>query len=395
MMNMLAKWPQALIALILWTSLAGCGSKTSPDPLSPEAALGKLIYFDASLSASGGQSCASCHQPAFGHAQPNDLPAQPGGSHLQEQGQRTSPSLRYLAYNTPFQVDAEGKAKGGFFWDGRAQTLAEQAKQPFLGKVEMANPDVPSVIEKLAATPYAAQFKKVFGADILSRPEAAFEQMAMALQKFQLEDRSFRPFSSRFDQYLAGTIKLTPAEMRGLDLFKNAEKGNCAACHTAEKDQAGLPPLFTDFSYDNLGIPRNLALKHNQDPSYFDLGLCAKTPEDKRSQSAWCGAFKVPSLRNAAVRQAFFHNGQFKSLREVLVFYVQRDTHPEKWYPQLADGRIDKFNDLPLVYKNNVNVEEVPYERRKGQTPALDEAEIEDVLAFLRTLTDADLKPTQ
>jgi cytochrome c peroxidase len=292
-------------------------------------------------------------------------------------------------------VDAEGKAKGGFFWDGRAQTLAEQAKQPFLGKVEMANPDVPSVIEKLAATPYAAQFKKVFGADILSRPEAAFEQMAMALQKFQLEDRSFRPFSSRFDQYLAGTIKLTPAEMRGLDLFKNAEKGNCAACHTAEKDQAGLPPLFTDFSYDNLGVPRNLALKHNQDTTYFDLGLCAKTPEDKRSQSAWCGAFKVPSLRNAAVRQAFFHNGQFKSLREVLVFYVQRDTHPEKWYPQLADGRIDKFNDLPLVYKNNVNVEEVPYERKKGQAPSLDEAEIEDVLAFLRTLTDADLKPTQ
>jgi cytochrome c peroxidase len=395
MMNILGKWPQAIISAMLWTSLAGCGSKSSPEPLSPEAALGKLIYFDASLSASGSQSCASCHQPAFGHAQPNDLAAQPGGNQMQEQGQRTSPSLRYLAYNTPFEVDAEGKAKGGFFWDGRAQTLAEQAKQPFLGKVEMANPDVASVIEKLAATPYAAQFQKVFGANILSQPDAAFEHMAMALQKFQLEDPSFRPFSSRFDQYLAGKIKLSTAEMRGMDLFKNAEKGNCAACHTAEKNQAGLPPLFTDFSYDNLGIPRNLALKHNQDPAYFDLGLCAKTPEDKQSQSDWCGAFKVPSLRNAAVRQAFFHNGQFKSLREVLVFYVQRDTHPEKWYPRLADGRIDKFNDLPAAYKNNVNVEEVPYERMKGQTPALNEAEIEDVLAFLRTLTDADLKPSQ
>ena len=96
----------------------------------------------------------------------------------------------------------------------------------------------------------------------------------------------------------------------------------------------------------------------------------------------------MPSLRNVALRQAFFHNGRFKTLSDVLHFYVQRDTNPEKWYPTDADGSIRKFDDLPQEFHGNVNVTEVPYNRKRGDAPALDDAEIEDVIAFLKTLTD-------
>jgi len=311
------------------------------------------------------------------------------------QGHRSAPSLRYLAYNQGFEVDGEGKAKGGFFWDGRAQTLAEQAKGPFLNPIEMANPDVPTLIRQLARTSYSGQFRQVFGDDILTRPEDAFNQMAVSLEKFQLEDPSFRPFTSRFDQHLRGMNVLSAQELRGLALFKDPAKGNCAACHPADKSEAGHGPLFTDFSYDNLGVPRNMALKHNDDPTFFDLGLCARPGADMQSNPEWCGAFKVPSLRNVAVRRAYFHNGQFKSLKDVLQFYVQRDLQAEKWYPRQADGSMDKFNDLPEAFKANVNKAEGPYNRLPGLAPALSDAEVDDVLAFLRSLTDADLQPTQ
>jgi cytochrome c peroxidase len=96
----------------------------------------------------------------------------------------------------------------------------------------------------------------------------------------------------------------------------------------------------------------------------------------------------VPTLRNVAVRQTFFHNGRFSSLKEALTFYVQRDTSPEKWYPLNADGSVNKFDDLPAAYRANVNTSEAPYNRRRGGTPALSDAEIDDVIAFLATLTD-------
>lgn len=376
-------------------ALAACGSgeDQTPSPLSPEAALGEKIFHDRTLSASGQQSCASCHDDAFGHGAPNALASQLGGPGLDLQGTRTAPSLRYLASNTAFHFDEEDTPTGGFFWDGRAPSLAAQAQGPFLNPVEMANPSPAAVVAKLAQAPYAAEFVRLYGRDILQRPQAAFERMAQALETYQREDPAFQPFSSKYDAVLRGEARLSVQEARGLQWFKSADKGNCAACHPADKGADGSHPLFTDFTYDNLGLPRNPELPANRDPAFFDLGLCAREGGDLLARTELCGAFKVPSLRNVALRQALFHNGHFKDLREAVLFYVQRDTHPEKWYPRRADGSVHKFDDLPPAYHANVNTDEVPYDRQPGDTPALTDAEVDDVVAFLKTLTDGYQAP--
>jgi len=171
-----------------------------------------------------------------------------------------------------------------------------------------------------------------------------------------------------------------------LALFNDPDKGNCASCHTSTKGADGSHPLFTDFTYDNLGVPRNPEILANADPTYFDLGLCGR--DGLRDRTDLCGAFKVPTLRNVAIRKSYFHNGKFKSLKDVLTFYVQRDTNPEKWYPRNPDASIKKFDDLPITYHANVNTTEGPYNRNPGDSPALSEAEINDVVVFLNTLTD-------
>src|SRR5436309_6475396 len=371
---------------------AGCGggdadtSSSSSSALSAAAALGQQIFSDVSLSAGGKQSCASCHDPDHAHGPANNLAVQLGGANLDVPGFRAAPSLRYLKTTPAFFFDAEDTPTGGFNLDGRVDTLQAQARRPFLAPHEMANADIPAVIIKLANASYAVEFRRVFGDTIFSDPQAAFDRVVFALQRFQLEDASFAPFSSKYDAFLAGNAKLGDAELRGLALFNSASKGNCAACHPSAHGADGSPPLFTDFTYDNLGVPRNDEIDRNADLSYFDLGLCRRA--DLPGRADLCGAFKVPSLRNVALRQAFFHNGRFKSLKDALTFYVQRDTDPEKWYPTGSDGSLRKFDDLPPDYRANVNTTEAPYNRKPGDAPALSDAEIDDVIAFLRTLSD-------
>jgi cytochrome c peroxidase len=250
----------------------------------------------------------------------------------------------------------------------------------------MANASIGDVVAKLSRAPYAADFRRVFGDDIFSRPDAAFAGLTLALARYQIEDTSFHAFTSKYDEFLRGRAMLTPQEARGLALFNDPSKGNCAACHPSSKTPEGRLPLFTDFSYDNLGIPRNPAIARNGDPNYFDLGLCERP--DLTARTDLCGAFKVPSLRNVAKRHVYFHNGRFDSLRDALSFYVLRDLTPERWYPTDAEGRVKKFDDLPAAYLANVNTTEAPYNRRAGDAPALGDAEIDDVIAFLGTLND-------
>lgn len=377
--------PWVVTTAALVTGCGGAGSTAEP-PLSPEAAIGQRAFNDPSLSASGRLSCASCHATEAAHAAPNSLAVQLGGAELDVQGLRASQSLRYLAVNSAFHFDPEGAPTGGFFWDGRADSLSAQAGIPLLGAREMANADKASVVAKLARAAWAGRFKAVYGADILDDTDRAFEKLTQSLQRFQLEDASFNAYTSKFDEVLRGNAALTAQESRGLALFNDPAKGNCASCHTSTKAADGSHPLFTDFSYDNLGIPRNPEIAANNDPAYFDLGLCGRP--DLRDREGLCGAFKVPSLRNVALRQVLFHNGKFRSLKDALTFYVQRDTAPEKWYPRNPDGSIGKFDDLPARLHSNVNTTEAPYDRRPGDSPALDGPEIDDVIAFLRTLND-------
>lgn len=375
----------AWLTAALSMALTGCGEGGN-EGLSPAAALGAKAFAEPLLSASGRLSCASCHAPQAGHAAANALAVQLGGALMDQPGLRTSPSLRYLATNTGLHFDAEGTPTGGVFWDGRADTLEMQAAGPLLNAREMANLDKASVVAKIARTAWAHEFRNVFGTDILQDVDRAFDRLTFALAQYQREDAIFHGFTSKYDAYLRGRTDLSAQEARGLALFNDPNKGNCASCHTSSVGSDGGHPLFTDFTYDNLGLPRQMAIPANADPQHFDLGLCAR-PELK-DRTDLCGAFKVPSLRNVALRQAYFHNGVFGSLKDVLAFYVQRDTQPEKWYPLNPDGSVDKFNDLPLAYRGNVNASEGPYNRQPGEAPALTDAEIDDVVVFLHTLTD-------
>lgn len=381
-------------ALALALALSACGgggdSAAPVETLSPAAQLGDKIFADVSLSASGKQSCSSCHDPAFGHAQNNNEPVQFGGPNGDVQGFRAAPSLRYRNEVPAFAFDKEGTPSGGQTRDGRAPSLAAQAAVPFVAPHEMANTKE-AIVATIKAGPYAAQFKQVFGAAIFDDVEQAFARVIFAVQQYQLEDPQFHPFDSKYDQFLAGKASLGEAELRGLALFNRPDKGNCAACHTSARGANGAAPLFTDFSFDNLGVPRNAAIKATANPAYFDLGLCGPDRLDLADRTDLCGAFQVPTLRNVATRKVFFHNGSFSQLSEVVRFYVQRDTNPGDWYPQVG-GVVEKFNDLPAAYRGNVNTSEAPYNRRLGEQPALSSAEIADVVAFLRTLTDADLR---
>jgi cytochrome c peroxidase len=141
-----------------------------------------------------------------------------------------------------------------------------------------------------------------------------------------------------------------------------------------------------------IGVPRHRGLAANADPAYHDLGLCGPIRADLQDRPEYCGLFRTPSLRNVAVRKALFHNGVFHSLEEAVRFYAQRDTAPERWYGRDAKGRVQPYDDLPPQYHGNINTDP-PFGQERGGKPALTEAEIRDVVAFLKTLTDADQLP--
>jgi cytochrome c peroxidase len=313
-----------------------------------------------------------------------------GGATGTVPGFRNAPSIKYLTLNPSFFFDDEGTPTGGFERDGRANTLALQARRPFLAAHEMANASIADVVTKLSHASYAADFRALFGDDIFNAPDAAFDRVVLALQKYQQEETGdFAPYTSKYDAFLAGKTQFSAQELRGFALYNDPQRGNCAGCHPSARGPGGAPPLFTDFTYDNLGVPRNPDIPANADANYFDLGICGPDRTDVAAvRPDLCGAFKVPTLRNVALTAPYFHNGRVATLRETLQFYVRRDTNPEDFYPLDAGGQPVKFNDLPPEYRANVNTTEVPYNRHAGDIPALSDSDIEDVIAFLDTLTD-------
>jgi cytochrome c peroxidase len=380
----------AILALV--SCGGGNGSNTAAMPadeaeLTPQQLLGKRIFFDTNLSEPRGMSCASCHEANKGFSGNN-------GSHLGVAlgsrpnvfGMRNTPAASYAMYSPAFSF-ATGAPIGGQFLDGRTDTLAQQAAQPFLGAVEMNNPSKAAVVAKINAGQYANLFKQVFGEQSFTDTDKAFEQATLAIQAFETTSR-FTPFTSKYDQVLAGKAAFTPNEAQGLQLFMNKEKGNCVACHVADPtNKDPKQSLFTDFSYDAFGVPRNTAIPLNAKADFFDLGLCGPGRTDLltgiNADPKLCGKFKVPSLRNTAKKVAWMHNGYFKNLNDVVSFYATRDTNPEKWYPNGV-----KFDDLPAKYQGNVNTTEIPYDRKLGETPRLNPTEVALIVQFLQTLND-------
>ena len=193
------------------------------------------------------------------------------------------------------------------------------------------------------------------------------------------------------DQLKGPDVARLQQEARGLQVFADPQKGNCASCHPVQKGADGSPPLLTDYSFAALGVPRNRALAANADPAYFDEGLCGPLRQpDAVWKDKFCGMFKTPSLRKVATRRALMHNGASTDLASAVRFYAERDIHPERWYPRDAKGRVDRFDDLPVGHRGNVDRLTPPMDRKPGDAPALADADVRDIVAFLRTLTDED-----
>jgi cytochrome c peroxidase len=374
--------------------LAAGVAQAAPQPLSPLQQLGKSMFLDPSLSASGKMACATCHDPKYAYGPAPGRAIALGGPRMNQSGTRTVPSLRYLREVPPFKeehkfLDGDVGPIGGFMWDGRAASLEAQAQLPLLAANEMANASPADVVRKLARAAYAPQFKGLFGTDIFKNPAKAFAAGMNALAAFQQVPEEFFPYSSRYDAYLRGDIELTEQEERGADLFKDPDKGNCASCHLGTS-RDGVPPPFTDFDFVNVGVPRNPRLPANADPRYYDLGLCGPNRRDLAKKRELCGYFQSPTVRNTAIRDAFFHNGVYTNLRQVMDFYNERDLHPEKFYPRNPDGSVHRYDDLPPGYPDDID-HDPPLDRKPGEKPALTAADIEDIIAFLKTLTDADV----
>jgi cytochrome c peroxidase len=357
--------------------------------------IGRELFSDTGLSASGTIACASCHVPAKGFGPPNDTPVQRGGSNGRQPGVRAVPSLMYTQNLPPFTehyVDDEGDDSidqgpaGGRTWDGRSPSAHDQARLPLFSPFEMANDSVDRVIRKVQHAAYAAQFREVFGARVFDDETLAFKAVLMALETFQQSPAEFYPYTSKYDAWLRHQTALSAEELRGLAAFNDPAKGNCARCHPSSMRE-GAFPQFTDFGYAAIGAPRNPAIPANADPRYYDLGLCGPLRTDLTGKSEYCGLFRTPSLRNVATRRVFFHNGVFHRLEDVVRFYAERDTRPDKWYSRAADGQVRKFDDLPAAYQANVD-RMAPFDRQAGEKPSLSEADVRDIVAFLQALTD-------
>ena len=383
-------------ALAATESFYGTTFEKKPDAAALTA-LGRALFSDKSLSASGQTSCASCHDPAHAYGPPNARAVQLGGGNAKQPGVRAVPSLRYQQDTPPFSEhfnDTDGDDSvdqgptGGRTWDGRAASAHQQAELPLLSPFEMANANPAAAVVRLRKSAISTAFLSTFGPHALDDPKRAWNGLLLALEVFQQSPSEFYPYTSRYDAFLRGQGTLSKREQRGLALFNDPAKGNCAQCHPSAVKR-GAFPQFSDRGHIALGAPRNREIPANADPRYRDLGLCGPLRADLSDHPEYCGLFKTPGLRNVALRGAFFHNGVFHRLEDVIRFYAQRDAHPERYYPRDASGRVRKFDDLRRADIANVNTE-APFAAQRGGHSALSESEIGDISAFLRTLTDAD-----
>lgn len=315
--------------------------------------LGKKIFFDTTLSTPVGKSCASCHSPAAGFSDPKHDAFSEGSLGLR--GKRNSPSIAYLAFEPEMYYNAvDGTWIGGFFLDGRRPTLAAQAGVPMLEEREMNNGTKDVVVNKIRNASYKDLYTRIFGG--FTNDSIDFDRITLAIEAFE-KSKQVNTFSSKYDYFITGKVELTPQEMRGLNLFVNSAKGNCAACHPLDPDPIYNKVLLTDFSYDNVGVPTNPA----QSFGVPDLGL-GVTKNDVNEN----GKFKVPTLRNVAITAPYFHNGFATTLEEAVQFYNKRNIDPKFSTPEVLQNRnMDELGNLKLS-----------------------DQEVTDLVAFLKTLTD-------
>ncbi len=286
--------------------------------------LGRQLFFDKSLSEPNGQSCTVCHAPKTAFSDPNHAVVSEGmidGAFVN----RNSQSLAYVSFIPPLEKDSLGNYHGGLFWDGRSNSLEHQLSGPFFNAAEMNNSDTAMLVNEVLNAPYYALYKKVYGR--MKNASEAYDHLCDALAAFE-RSALFHEFSSKYDFYLEGKVHLSAIEQEGLELFQG--KARCNHCHSMQPDTETGKVLFTDYGYHNLGVPRN-----EQNPFYLthiainplgtkavDTGLGQTLGGDPREN----GKFRVPTLRNVQYTGPYFHNGYFKTLKEVVHFINTRDS---------------------------------------------------------------------
>ena len=436
-------YSRVLLAFTL-AVLASLQQSIASQPLSPNEQLGKSIFFDTHLSINQNQSCAGCHDPSAGWTGPsNDINVTGSvyeGSIPGRFGNRKPPSS---AYATPSpilhfvieKVNNKNKSEalfiGGNFWDGRAtgeklgNPAADQAQGPFLNPVEQALANSACVVYRVCnpvlPSDYPVSFEDVWGpgACAISWPldveaqcateggsvtlseadrgksDMAYDQIALSVASFEGSSES-NAFTSKYDYYLAGLVDLSKQEKKGMNLFRS--KGKCANCHTMDPGPNGEPPLFTDYTFDNLGIPRNPENPfyaqtdfNPQGQSWVDLGLGGfldSRLDYQQYSAANQGKQKVPTLRNVDKRpdpgfvKAYGHNGYFKSLKGIVHFYNTRDVKPACADPFTSEADAVAMHCWPAPeVANNVNTTEL------GDLKLTD-AQEDAIVAFMKTLSD-------
>jgi cytochrome c peroxidase len=400
----------------------------SPNIDATRVALGEMIFFDTTLSQNRNQSCASCHDPSTGWTGPKPRFNASGGIHegavTNRFGNRKPPTASYASFSPVLHIvpEEDNQVVGGNFWDGRAtgeklgSAVADQAQGPFLNPLEHALVNSACVVNRVCTGAYSQLFKQhwsgscdiswpdtieavclsdantlTLNEDIQAKINKVYDEIALSIAAFESSSK-LNSFTSKYDYYLSGKVKLTAQELEGLELFNN--KGKCADCHPSTSSDPDVPPLFTDFTYDNLGIPAN-----PENPFYTQYGF---NPEGKKwidyglgdflaTRSEWShlaasnrGKHKVPTLRNVDKRpdaqfiKAFGHNGYFKSLKEFVHFYNTRDTL--KLCAPGSPG--EKVNCWPAPeVTSNMNTSEL------GDLKLTD-AEEDAIVAFMKTLSD-------
>lgn len=329
--------------------------------LSDSAKLGKLIFFDKNLSNPVGTNCATCHSPMNGFSDPRHLAFSLGS--LNQPGTRNAPSISYAVYAPNLHVEVlrgVWEEVGGFFLDGRAEFLVRQPFEPMTKSNEMNMHNLGEIVQKLKSAEYFPLYKKLFGTPAACDTQVVVFNASLCLEKFE-KSYQVNPFTSKFDFYLKGQYTFTAEEKRGMQLFNDSTKAKCSLCHLstptfyASTDKI----LFTDYSYDNLGLPKNT----KSTSAAIDTGV-AKS--EKILNVLEIGKFKTPTLRNVEKSAPYMHSGIFTTLDEVLEFYNERDINPKFAHPEVPETiNKDDLGDLKLSKQD-----------------------ISDIIAFLKTLTD-------
>jgi cytochrome c peroxidase len=342
--------------------------------------LGQALFFDTNLSAERTQSCATCHDPEFGFADPRGMASL--GDDGASLGDRNAPTTAYAAFSPEFHQDTEGKWFGGQFLDGRAAMLEDQAGGPPLNPIEMGMPDKASVVARLQENgSYIEAFEALFAPGVLDDPETGYAAMAKALAAYERTEE-FSPFDSKYDRFLRGEAELTDEEELGRLLFFSQQFTNCNQCHQLRRSAIDGQETFTDYSFHNIGTPENSVLRGmNGVPlGTVDEGLFANPAITDTGER---GKFRTPTLRNVAVTAPYMHNGVFEELRTVILFYNTYNSRSEA-------RRINPETGAPFgppLLPETLSVEELTH------GPALDDRRIDALVAFLRTLTDARYEP--